>query len=90
MFLIAYIFQFALKLISKGAEVKPEKLIGKVAVVYSRIPEEGTGRIQIKVGGMIREIDCTSKGSILIESQTKVKVVGVTNANLVEVEVLKD
>ncbi|MCB0486549.1 MAG: hypothetical protein KDC47_10170 [Flavobacteriaceae bacterium] len=89
-FLIAYLFQIAIKLISKGAEVKPENLIGKVAIVYSRIPEEGTGRIQINVGGMIREIDCTSKGSILIESQTKVRVVRVINVNLVEVEVLKD
>ena len=86
-FVIALVFKYALKLESSGAKFTDSEIIGLSAQVYAAIPAEGTGQIQINVGGMIREIDAKSADHTAIPSHQQVQVVKVLDANTVLVKV---
>ncbi len=86
--IIAMVFKYAMKLHSGGAEFSEKDIIGLSAEVYSRIPVEGTGRIQINVGGLIREMDASSAEGIEIASHQKVEVVSLLSPDTVSVKVL--
>lgn len=86
-FVIALVFKYAMKLHSGGAEFAEKDIIGLNADVYSRIPAEGTGRIQINVGGLIREMDASSVDGVEIASHQKVEVVGLLSPDHVTVKI---
>ncbi len=68
-----FIFGSAKKLISAGGKYILEEAVGMTATVHQQISFEKTGKVQIVLGGMIREVPAMSvKGDIA--SFTKVKI----------------
>jgi len=53
---------------------KLKSAIGKVAVVYIRIPENGAGKITVSIGGSTREVSARAKDGKAFQSNDRVKV----------------
>ena len=81
----AYLFRLAYRCTSNGASYSLEEVVGKTAEVYERIPAEGWGRIQINVGGMLREIKAVSEAKQDIDSFKRVEVIRVVDQDTVAV-----
>lgn len=90
MFATAYLFKLALKLKSDGATFDKTSIIGKTAKVYHEIPADGSGRVQITVGGFVRELDAVSADQTAIKSFETVEVVELVNQHTVSVKLVKN
>ncbi len=88
--LIAVIFKYAVKLQSSGADYTAKDIIGLHGQVYSQIPANGQGRIQINVGGLVREIDAISAEQVAIASHLNVEVVSQIDPNTVSVKLINN
>ena len=86
MVFIAYLMHWALSLQSEGAVFRIEDAIGKRGSVYERISASGMGRIQISLGGMVRELQAVSEGKETLESLKPVVVVRVIDSQTVSVQ----
>ncbi len=87
MLITAYLFQLAMKLVSRGAQFKLDSVIGMNVKVYQQIPATGSGKVQISVpGGMLREFDAVSEEKVLIESFKTATVVRVVDQSTVSVK----
>jgi len=86
MVIIGYMFKYSMKLTSRGERFLLEETYGDIAKVYLKIPKGGTGKIQITVNGMLREIDAVSENGEEIASFTEVKIVEVVDSNTVAVK----
>lgn len=86
MYLTAKLFQGARHLISNGSQFIIENTVGKTGSVYQEIPENGSGKIQITVDGITREIDAISADNQSINSFTTIEVVSVLNPTTVAVK----
>jgi len=70
---VRFIFQGVKKLVSAGGKYILEEVIGKTGTVHQQISSKKTGKVQVVLGGMIREVPALSvKGEIA--SFTKVKI----------------
>ena len=85
MSITAYIFYWAFKLQSAGANFSIDDVVGKPAKVYQRIPEGGKGIIHVTVNGMLREIDAKSENGEAIDAFTNVQIEKVVGAGTVSV-----
>lgn len=83
----AYLFRVAYRCTSSGASYSLEEAIGKTGEVYERIPAEGWGRIQINVGGMVREVKAVAESKQDIDSFKRVQVVRVVDQDTVAVAI---
>ncbi len=81
----AWLFRLAYRCTSDGATYSLAEIVGKTAEVYERIPATGWGRIQINVGGMLREVRAVSEDKQDIESFKRVQVVRVVDQETVAV-----
>ena len=88
MLTIAYMFHLAFKLTSEGEKFSVDHTIGKTASVYQKIPASGSGKIQITINGMLREIQAISETKEDIDSFTKVLVERVIDHETVSVKPL--
>jgi membrane protein implicated in regulation of membrane protease activity len=72
----------------QSGSVDYRNAIGAVGTVYVRIPPagEGTGQIQVVVQGRLATVAAANRGDKPLAGGTKVKVVGLSGANLLEVE----
>jgi len=86
MMAVSYIFYFAKKLTSSGADFRIDSIVGETASVYQKIPADGRGKIQISVSGILREIDAVSEESEEIASFTNVVVTKVISPEAVAVK----
>ncbi len=87
LFITAYLFKLALKLVSPGAQFDIEKTVGLTAKVYQEISQNGAGRIQLSLPGAgLREIDAVSEDKKKIESFVSVKIVRVIDPSTVSVK----
>lgn len=84
-----FILKQLLKLEANGA-LKFEDCVGKVADVYLRIPERGTGKgkVQISINGSIHEFQAYTEGEE-IPTGFKVRVVEASEGDALKVERLK-
>lgn len=82
----AYLFSSVMRLQTEGANFELKDLIGKRTSVYERIPKGGVGRIQLNVGGMIREVRAVSDAPSNVESFQMVEVVDVVDTETVSVK----
>ena len=89
MLITAYLFKLIKKLASKGSTFTLNDAVGLTATVYQRIPAKGSGRINVVVRGMTREIDAQSEDQVDIESFKTVKVVRLVSDQAVSVKILK-
>jgi hypothetical protein len=85
MLITSYLFVLARKLTTQGAGFSLSQAVGENASVYLRIPEGGTGKIQLNLNGILREIEAQSASGESIESFTNVKVLRVLGPSLVQV-----
>ena len=86
MFLTAKIFQSAKRLASNGSVFDISQALGKVAVVYARIPVDGKGQIQIAISSLTHELDALSSDNVVIESNTHVEVLRILDNTTVIVK----
>lgn len=89
MFITAYLFKLAAKLVSHGSVFTVKDTLGKTATVYQKIPANGRGKINVSVGDMLREIEAVSEEKEEIESFGTVTVVRVVDNNTVSVKKIK-
>jgi hypothetical protein len=74
-FATAFIFKMAKKLRSSGSVFRIEDALGKDALVYQRIPKNGSGKISISLNHHTHEIDAVSLTHEEISSFTQVQIV---------------
>lgn len=86
MYLTAKLFQAARHLVSNGSQFIIENTIGQIGSVYQEIPENGSGKIQITVDGITREIKAVSAENNPLNSFTTIEVVAVVNPTTVSVK----
>jgi membrane-bound ClpP family serine protease len=84
---IGKLFKIAVGLQSSGT-LPTMWAVGCSGTVYLRIPEQGTGRVNISFENRLREFDAVSIDGKTIPTGTAIKVVQV-NANVLVVEILK-
>ena len=75
-----FIFTFSwieTKLQDEGSVFNPYEALDEVGTVYMRIPanKQGTGKIQIKLQGSIKEIEAVTAESATIPTGTSIRVV---------------
>jgi len=63
-----FIFKGARRLHSTGTVFDLEKSIGKEAIVYQRIPKQGTGKISVSIDRVVHEIDAVALNGEEIDS----------------------
>jgi membrane protein implicated in regulation of membrane protease activity len=73
---IAHLFRFALGLQSSG-NVSPQAAAGCVGTVYLTIPAGGTGRVNVRIGQRVREMDAMDAEGGELPTGTSVRVVRV-------------
>lgn len=86
MFITAYLFQLAKKLVSPGDRFDIHQTIGLIGTVQQMIPSDGTGRVAITLNEMTREINAVSENKIDIASFTQVTVTKVITPTTVAVK----
>ncbi len=79
MFVSAFLFKVARKLRSTGTVFQIEKAIGKEAVVYQRIPQDGVGKVTVSIEGIGHELDAISLDGKTLDSFSAVKIVKIEN-----------
>ena len=89
MLITAYVFKMMKKLVSKGGSFTANDAVGLTATVYQRIPGKGSGKINVVVRGMTREIEAQSEDQVDIESFKTVKVVRLVSDQIVSVKAVK-
>lgn len=89
MYFTSSIMRMLLKLQDEGASYTMEMAVGKNASVYERIPESGIGRIQLHIGGMLREFQAVSEKKITLEPSTPVTVVRIVDTQTVSVAAIQ-
>ncbi len=82
MFLIQRIFLSMTRLQSSGT-LPLDSAIGGEGSVYLSIPAKGTGRVQVTIGGRLREFDAISRNGESIATGELVRVTGVSGGGLV-------
>jgi membrane protein implicated in regulation of membrane protease activity len=60
--------------------------VGATGTVYLRIPNGGTGQVQVSIQGGLRIIDALAAGETELPTGTKVTVVGVRDSTTLVVE----
>lgn len=84
-FVTGLIFKLARKLKSTGTIFRIEETIGKDAVVYQRIPKQGSGKISLVLHDHTYEIEAVSKIEEEIASFTQVQIISIEDGNIVGV-----
>jgi membrane protein implicated in regulation of membrane protease activity len=64
--------------------------IGEEGTVYMNIPEGGAGKIRVMVSGTISFVNARSADGNPLTAGTKVRVVGIVNDNMVEIEGIRN
>ncbi len=85
-YIIKSIFKLAMSLASPGTEYDLNDIIGQKVNVFERILPNGNGRIQVFVGGMIREIDAISDSDQEVPTGQQVEVIEIINLSTVKVK----
>ncbi len=85
--LVALFMKWALKLQDNG-NISIENAVGKAATVYLTIPAdmESTGKVTLEVQGRFVEMDAVTKEKESIKTGKPVKVIGISNGNILLVE----
>lgn len=86
MFVVAYLFYLFIKLQSSGT-LKLENALGELGQVYLVIPGDktGTGKVQMKVQGSLRELDAITDGQT-IPTGSPIRVIDVLEDGMLLVE----
>ena len=79
---IARLFRFAAGLQSSG-NINPQDALGCLGTVYLRIPAGGTGRVNVRIGTRLREMDAIHAEATELATGTPVRVVQVDRSLVV-------
>jgi len=90
MFLTGLLFQQARRLVSSGANFKVSDTLNLEGSVYTRIPAQGRGKVNIVVGDLTRELDAVSEDGVDIDSFVSVRVVRIVDGITVSVRSTKE
>ncbi len=86
LFLTRWIFILAQRATSKGSDFEISEAIGKQATVYQKIPEKGSGKVQVTVNEVMYELLAVSKEGEEINSFECVNIVRAVDDQTVEVK----
>jgi hypothetical protein len=84
-FATALIFKLAKKMHNPGAVFKIEDTVGKEAIVYQRIPKDGSGKISLSLYQQTYEIDAVSLKQEEVPSFSHVHILKIENDKTVSV-----
>jgi hypothetical protein len=86
MFVVSSMFFLMAKLqVDNTPQLK--SAIGKTAKVYLTIPEKGTGKITVSIGGATREVNARSKNGKAFKSGESVKVIEMDDSEFIVDEI---
>jgi len=74
--ILARVFRLAQNLQSSGT-IPPRAAVGCLGTVHERIPERGTGRVNVRIGQRIREMDAEEASGGGLPTGTPIRVVRV-------------
>lgn len=80
-----FLFKGAKRLHSTGTVFDLSKSIGKEAMVYQRIPKNGTGKISVSIDRVVHEIDAVSMNGKEIASFSTVSISKIIDDNILVV-----
>ena len=86
MFVVSSMF-YAMSKLQQDNTPQPKSAIGKTAEVYLTIPENGTGKITVSIGGSTREYQARAKDNKTFKTGDSVKVVEMRNNEFIVDEV---
>jgi len=89
MFAVAYTLQWIVRQQERG-NASIWTALGEEGSVYITIPEDGAGKVRVKVSGAISFVSARSHQGNKLSAGTKIRVVGVLNENTLEVEAIED
>lgn len=89
MFAVSYLLFWLLRQQERG-NASVWSAIGEQGTVYMDIPEAGAGKIRVLVSGAISFVNARSRDGHALAAGTKVRVVGVVNDTMVEVEMISN
>ncbi len=84
MWLVAFLFSLMRRLESSGS-IGFVRAIGEEGTVYLRIPVEGVGKVQVKIGENLRVVDAMTDGGVELPSGERVFVSHVTDDQILVV-----
>ncbi len=76
----------ALRKLDQPGTISMKSAIGEEGTVYLTIPEGGTGKARITIQNRLRVFDAISENKSAIETEARVKVVGIAGGNTLVVE----
>lgn len=85
---VMYLFKWLASMQQSGNIVLEKSAAGAEGTVYLTIPaaREGKGKVQISIGGAVREYDALYEGESALKNGTPIRVVDVLDSNTVLVE----
>ncbi len=89
MFVVSYLMYKLVNLEEIG-NVDLATALFEEGTVYIGVPPDGVGQVRVKVGGMISYVKARSKTGEPVSRGTRVRVVGIHDKNVVEVEPIED
>lgn len=87
MYITAWMFKLVVQLSSRGKPFSVKDAVGQDATVYSRIPKDGRGKIQLPYEGITRYIEAVSDEGTEIDSFKNVRIVRAMDARTVSVRI---
>jgi hypothetical protein len=90
MLVVGYMMYLFSRLQDDGSVFDPYEALDEVGTVYMRIPgaQQGSGKIQIKLQGSIKEIEAVTRDGELIPTGTAVRVIDILDEKIMIVEPL--
>jgi len=76
LWIIAHLCRLALRLQANGT-LHPQAAAGCVGTVYQKIPPGGTGRVNVRIGQRVREMDAMHAGDFELPTGTPIRVIRV-------------
>ncbi|HTY24194.1 MAG TPA: hypothetical protein VMC85_13760 [Desulfomonilaceae bacterium] len=89
MFLVSYLM-YKLAGLEEIGNVDLATAMFEEGIVYIGIPPDGVGQVRVKVSGMISYVKARSKTGEPVIRGTKVRVVGICDKNVLEIEAIED
>lgn len=72
--------------LQSSGNIDTRRAIGQTGMTYMRIPEGGTGKVQVAIQDRLKTMDAMAEDKALIETGQRVEVVDVINQNLLIVK----
>ena len=88
MFMVSWLLYWLVGLEETG-NLRPDSALNEEGMVYIDLPSQGTGQIRVRVDGIVQYVKARSVKGEHLKRGTKVKVVGVSDHNILDCEAIQ-